>query len=65
MPVKVTEAYVAEILAVQGVAVPPEAPKAIAAALGAQLATVAPAYAVLPFEAEPATFFAVATRERP
>jgi hypothetical protein len=62
---RVTETYVAEMLAIQGVAVPPEASKAIAAGLGAQLAKAVPAYAALPFEAEPATFFVVATRERP
>jgi hypothetical protein len=65
MTVRVTETYVAEILATQGVAVPPEAAKAIAAALAAQLAKAAPAYAALPFEAEPASFVAVTARERP
>jgi hypothetical protein len=65
MTVKVTETYVAEILALQGVAVPPEAPKAIAAALTAQLAAATPAYAALAFEAEPATFVAVMAAERP
>jgi hypothetical protein len=65
MTVKVTEAYVAEVLAVQGVAVAPGAPQAIAGALSAQLATAAPAYAGLPFEAEPASFAAVTARERP
>jgi hypothetical protein len=43
----------------------PEAPQAIAAALTGQLAAAAPAYAALPFEAEPATFRAVAASERP
>ncbi len=65
MTVKVSEAYVSEVLAIQGAAVAPEAPKAIAAALGAQLAAAAPAYAALPFEAEPPTFLAVLAKEQP
>jgi hypothetical protein len=65
MTVNVSEAYVSEILAIQGVTVVPEAPQAIAAALTGQLAAAAPAYAALPFEAEPAAFFAVVASERP
>jgi hypothetical protein len=65
MTVKVSEAYVSEVLAIQGAAVAPEAPKAISAALGAQLAAAAPAYAALPFEAEPPTFLAVLAKEQP
>ena len=65
MTVRVTETCVAEILAAQGVAVPPEAAKAIAAGLSAQLARAAAAYAALPFEAEPASFVATSARERP
>lgn len=65
MTVKVAEAYVSEILAIQGVAVPPEVPKAIAAALTTQLAAATPAYAALAFEAEPASFVAVMAAERP
>jgi hypothetical protein len=65
MTVKVSEAYVSEVLALQGVAVAPEAPHAIAAALSGQLATAAPAYAALPFEIEPATFDAALRKERP
>jgi hypothetical protein len=53
------------MLALQGVTVAPEAPKAIAAALTAQLAAATPAYAALAFEAEPATFVAVMAAERP
>jgi hypothetical protein len=65
MTVKVTESYAAEMLALQGVTVAPEVPKAIAAALTAQLAAATPAYAALAFEAEPATFVAVMAAERP
>jgi hypothetical protein len=65
MTVKVSEAYVSEVLSIQGAAVAPEAPQAISTALGAQLATAAPAYAALPFEAEPATFLAVLAKEQP
>ena len=65
MTVKVSEAYVTEVLAIQGAAVAPEASKAIAAALSAQLAAAAPAYAALPFEAEPGTFLAVQAKEQP
>jgi hypothetical protein len=65
MTVKVSEAYVSEVLSIQGAVIAPEAPKAIAPALGAQLAAAAPAYAALPFEAEPATFLAVLAKEQP
>jgi len=65
MTVKVTEAYVSEVLTMQGVAVAPEAPKAIAPGLSGQLAMAAPAYAALPFEVEPATFLAVLAKEQP
>lgn len=65
MTVKATQTYVTEILALQGVAVPPAAPEAIAAALTAQLAAATPAYAALAFEAEPAAFGAVMAAERP
>jgi hypothetical protein len=65
MTVKVGEAYVTEVLAIQGVAVAPETPKAIAAALATQLAAVAPAYAALPFEAEPGTYLAALAKEQP
>ena len=65
MTVKVSEAYVSEILAIQGAAVAPEAPKAISPALAAQLATAAPAYAALPFETEPGSFVAALAKEQP
>ena len=65
MTVKVSEAYVTEVLAIQGAVVAPDAPKAISAALSAQLAAAAPAYAALPFEVEPGTFLAVLAKERP
>jgi len=65
MTVKVSEAYVTEVLTIQGAAVAPETPKAISAALGAQFAAAAPAYAALPFEVEPGTFLAVLAKERP
>ena len=65
MTVKVSEAYVTEVLAIQGATVAPEAPKAISAALSAQLAAAAPAYAALPFEVEPGTVLAVLAKERP
>jgi hypothetical protein len=65
MTTEVTPSYVIDALALQGVAVAPEAPKAIAAALTAQLAAATPAYAALAFEAEPASFVAVMAAERP
>ena len=64
MTVKVSEAYVGEVLAIQGAAVAPEAPRAIAAALSAQLAAAAPAYAALSFETDPGAFLAVLAKER-
>lgn len=65
MTLKATEIYVSDALALQGVHPGPDAPRAIAAALGAQLATAAPAYAALPFEAEPGTFLATLGKEQP
>jgi hypothetical protein len=65
MTLKATEIYVSDALTLQGIHASPEAPKAIAAALSAQLAAAAPAYAALPFEAEPATFLAVLAKEQP
>jgi hypothetical protein len=65
MTVKVSEAYISEILAIQGVTVVPETPQAIAAALTGQLAAAVAAYTALPFDAEPATFLAVVASERP
>jgi hypothetical protein len=56
--------YVAEVLALQGVMPTEGAPKAIASALSAQLATAAAAYAALPFETEPSGFVAVVAREK-
>ncbi|HSD52969.1 MAG TPA: hypothetical protein VLC47_02330 [Burkholderiales bacterium] len=53
-----------EVLALQGVAVPPEAPKAISIGISVQLSRSAPAYAALPFEVEPATFLVMLARER-
>jgi hypothetical protein len=64
MSVAVTEAYVKEVLALQGVAVAPEAPKAIAVGISVQLTRAAPAYAALPFEVEPATFLVTLAKER-
>jgi hypothetical protein len=58
-----TTDYVREVLALQGCEVSPEIAQAIAAALGAQLATAAPAYAQLAFEAEPAAYAALMARE--
>jgi hypothetical protein len=54
----VTPQYVEMVLAVQGYTVAPAAAQAIAPTLAAQLATAAPAYARLAFEAEPAAFAA-------
>jgi hypothetical protein len=62
---RATEKYVAEALALQGVMPGEDAAKAIAAALSAQLATAAPAYASLPLEAEPSGFAAAVAREKP
>ena len=64
MSAAVTEAYVNEVLSAQGVAVAPQAAKAIAAVLSHQLATAAGTYAALPFEVDPATFLAVLAAER-
>jgi hypothetical protein len=50
------ETYVAEAFALQGVTLHAGAAARIAAALDAQMAIVAPAYAALPFEAEPSGF---------
>ncbi len=61
---QVTEKYVAEALALQGVMSSEHAAKAIAPALSAQLATAAAAYASLPFEAEPSGFAAAVAREK-
>jgi hypothetical protein len=65
MTSEVTPSYVFDALALQGVEVAPEAPKAIATALTAQLAAASPAYAALAFEAEPANFVAAMAAERP
>ena len=56
--------YVAEALALQGVMASEDAARAIASALSAQLVTAAPAYASLPFEAEPSGFMAAVAREK-
>jgi hypothetical protein len=61
---KASEAYVTEVLALQGVAVPPEASKAISVGVSVQLTRAAPAYAALPFEIEPATFLVHLAKER-
>ncbi len=59
-----SETYVAEALALQGVTPAEDVPKLIAAALSAQLAAAAPAYASLPFEAEPSGLRVVLEREK-
>ncbi len=59
-----TEQYVAEVLALQGAMASEGAAKAIAPSLTAQLAQAAAAYALLPFEAEPAGFLAATAREK-
>lgn len=53
---RVSQGYVQEMLMLQGVARDPDAAKAIAPVLAAQLETAAPAYERLPLEAEPAAF---------
>jgi hypothetical protein len=65
MSSRIHESYVTDALAVQGVSATPEAARAIAAALAAQLAAIESAYGAVPFEAEPATFAAVTAGERP
>jgi hypothetical protein len=59
-----TEKYVAEVLALQGVMPSEDAAKAIAPSLSTQLASATPAYASLPFEAEPSGFAAPVPREK-
>jgi len=59
-----SEKYVADVLELQGVMPTEGAPKAIAPALSAQLAVTTPAYASLPFEAEPSGFAAAVAREK-
>jgi hypothetical protein len=59
-----SEKYVAEVLELQGVMPTEGGAKAIAAALSAQLATAAAAYASLPFETEPSGFVAAVAREK-
>jgi len=59
-----SEKYVAEVLELQGVIATEGGAKAIAPALSAQLATAAPAYAALPFEAEPSGFVVAVAREK-
>lgn len=64
MPLKATGSYVTDALALQGADARPEDARAIAAALAAQLAAVTPAYAALPFEAEPSGFLLESVAER-
>jgi hypothetical protein len=59
-----SETYVSEALALQRIMPSEHAPKQIAVALSMQLTVVAPAYAALPFEAEPSGFLAVVEREK-
>jgi hypothetical protein len=59
-----SETYVAEAIALQGVIPTEGAPKLIAAGLSAQLAAAAPAYASLPFEAEPSGLCVALEREK-
>jgi len=61
---KASETYVAEALALQGVMPTEDAPKLIATGLSAQLAAATPAYASLPFEAEPSGLFVTLEREK-
>jgi hypothetical protein len=65
MSAKATETYVTEVLALQGVGVPPEAARPIAATLSAQLAAAEAGYAALAFDVEPATFLVALGREQP
>ncbi len=62
MPNQASESYVLEVLALQLASTSPGADRSIAATLSTQLATAAPSYALLPFEAEPAGFLAVLQR---
>ncbi len=62
---RASETYVTEVLALQGVAAAPEAARAIAPTLSAQLAAAEPGYAALAFDVEPATFLVALDREKP
>jgi hypothetical protein len=53
---RVSQGYVQEVLQLQGVARDPEAARAIAPVLAAQIEAAQPAYDRLSFETEPATF---------
>jgi hypothetical protein len=64
MSVQSSEFYVTGALALQEVAVAPDAAEAIASTLSAQLGAVADAYASLPFEAEPPTFLVAQAAEK-
>jgi hypothetical protein len=60
---RVSQGYVQEVLQLQGVGRDPDAAKAIAPVLAAQLDAAAPAYDRLPFEAEPASFLVALERK--
>jgi hypothetical protein len=60
---RVSQGYVQEVLQLQGVARDPDAARAIAPVLAAQLEAALPAYDRLPFEVEPAAFFVALERK--
>lgn len=60
---RVSQGYVQEVLQLQGVGRDPDAAKAIAPLLAAQLDAAASAYDRLPFETEPAGFLVVLERK--
>jgi hypothetical protein len=59
---RVSQGYVQEVLLLQGVSRDPDAARAIAPVLAAQLEAAAPAYDRLPFESEPAAFLVALDR---
>ncbi len=60
---RVSQGYVQEVLQLQGVARDPDAARAIAPVLAAQLDAALPAYDRLPFETEPAAFLVTLERK--
>jgi hypothetical protein len=59
---RVSQGYVQEVLQLQGVGRDPDAARAIAPVLAAQLEAAAPTYDRIAFEAEPAAFLVELSR---
>ena len=60
---RVSQGYVQEVLQLQGAGRDPDAAKAIAPVLAAQLDAAAPSYDRLPFETETAAFLVALERQ--